>query len=104
MNAGFIYEYYLPANIKQITSAKRVTPSTSAAAIIIVVLISPLASGCLPIASMAEAANLPIPRPAPITASPAPMPAANAARLINNVYPFFSFLFRHSDGYSIVLY
>ena len=59
--------------MKQITSAKSETPSTRAAAMIIVVLISPVASGCLPIASIADAASLPIPIPVPITARPAPI-------------------------------
>jgi hypothetical protein len=67
--------YALTAKRIQTTRAKNATPSIKAAAIIIAVLIGPAASGCLPIASKAELANLPIPNPAPITAIPAPIPA-----------------------------
>ena len=46
------------------------------------VLISPNASGCLPLASIADPASLPIPIPAPITVNPAPTPAPKNAKSI----------------------
>lgn len=80
MSRKFIrFNYALIASKIQITRPKSATPSISAAAIIIDVLISPNASGFLPLASIAEPANLPIPNAAPITTRPAPIPAAKYA-------------------------
>ena len=50
--------------------------AVKAAAIIIVGLMSPCASGWRPLASRAAAASFPIPSPPPITANPAAIPAA----------------------------
>src|SRR5882672_372866 len=60
----------------QTTSAKSVTPSISAAAMIIEVRMSPVAAGWRAVPSIAAAARRPMPKPAPRTASPAPRPAA----------------------------
>src|SRR5882762_1276004 len=60
----------------QTTSANSVTPSISAAAMIIEVRMSPPADGWRAVPSMAAAASRPMPKPAPRTARPAPIPAA----------------------------
>src|SRR4051812_28033033 len=60
----------------QTTSANRVTPSMSAAAMIIEVRMSPPADGCRAVPSIASAPTLPMPKPAPSSASPTPNPAA----------------------------
>src|SRR5512140_473001 len=62
------------------TIAKSVTPSMRAAAMIIVVRMSPRAVGWRAEPSRAAAASLPMPRPAPMTARPAPKPAERKAR------------------------
>jgi hypothetical protein len=81
---------YLFAKLMQITRAKKVAPSISAAAIIIEVRIAPAASGCLPEASIADAASFPIPNPAPNTDNPAPIPAARypSPKLILSIESF----------------
>jgi hypothetical protein len=70
---------YLVARMMQTTSAKRVTPSMSAAAMIMLVRISAIADGWRLEPSIADAASLPMPMPAPMTAKPAPMPAERYA-------------------------
>src|SRR5512143_2986908 len=64
----------------QTTIANSVTPSMRAAAMIIVVRMSPRTVGWRAEPSRAAAASLPMPRPAPTTARPAPKPADRNAR------------------------
>src|SRR6185295_17554035 len=71
--------YDLLARMMQTTRAKRVTPSMSAAAMIMEVRMSPPADGCREVPSIAADASLPMPIPAPRTARPAPKPAARNA-------------------------
>ena len=82
--------------------ANKATPSTKAAMIIIFIRISPETSGWRAIASIAEPPILPIPKPAPITARPAPIAAPNlltptaaavASSCNNTVYRNITFLF-----------
>src|SRR6266508_4208074 len=68
------------ASRTQTTIANSVTPSMSAAAMIMVVRMSPRTVGWRAEPSRAAAASLPIPRPAPTTARPAPKPAERNAR------------------------
>ena len=81
--------YYLKESNKLITIAKKATPSTNAAATIMFERMSPIASGCLAIASIAFPPICPMPIPAPITATPAPKPApkcANPALASSKIY------------------
>ena len=79
--------YLLSANKIVTTSAKNVKPSIRAAAIIIVVLMSPLFSGCLAVLSRAALASLPIPKAAPITTKPDPRPDAKYERPKLSIVP-----------------
>ena len=54
-----------PDSKKQVTAQNKATPSIKADIIRAVVLISPAASGCLPVASAAAAVIFPIPSAAP---------------------------------------
>jgi hypothetical protein len=76
----FVCQYY-PAMKMERRIAISAAPSTKAAIRIIPDLISPDASGCLAIASIAFPPTIPIPIPAPITANPAPT-AANVPVMI----------------------
>src|SRR3954462_7473062 len=67
---------YFTARMMQTTSANRVTPSMRAAAMIIEVRMSPAEEGWRAVPSMAAAARRPMPKPAPMTARPAPSAAA----------------------------
>ena len=82
--AYFIFFVGYPTSFRTANKAtitpKRATPSMNAAVIIAKPLMSPPASGCLAIPSIALPANIPIPTPAPITANPAPN-AANPMKL-----------------------
>jgi hypothetical protein len=68
--------------MKHTTIANRAAPSISAATIIIDIRISLVDSGWRAIASIALAPIFPIPRLAPITASPAPMGAARDPKFV----------------------
>src|SRR5712664_3083357 len=76
----------------QTTIANSVAPSINAAAIIIVVRMSPVAAGWRAVPSIAAAASRPMPIPAPRTANPAPNPAERNARaklvMTNSITPF----------------
>ena len=79
-----IFNYFAPPS-KPITTPKSATPSIKAAAIIIVVVIFPEASGLRAIPSTAEPPILPIPIPAPRTAKPAPIAA---------ILPYILYIFK----------
>ena len=93
-NAVLIQPPTFPDNKKHVTAQNNATPSIKADIISAVVLISPAASGCLPVASAAAAVILPIPNAAPIVTKPAPKPAPIA---INPTSLSFSFLFYFND-------
>ena len=85
MNSVILFKYSFviypptePCNKKHVAAQNKATPSIKADIISAVVLISSTASGCLPIASAADAAKLPIPSPAPIVTKPAPTFKAQA--------------------------
>src|SRR5262249_15054069 len=60
--------------LRMMRSAKTLTPSINAAAMIIEVLMFPAISGCRDMLSTAAAASLPIPNAAPMITMPAPIP------------------------------
>ena len=61
----------------QTTSAKSVTPSMRAAAMIMEVRMSAADWGCRAVPSMAAAASFPMPAAPPMMVRPAPMPASS---------------------------
>lgn len=82
INLEFLLHDYYDIKIER-RMAISAAPSTNAAIRIIAERMSPDASGCLAIASIALPPTIPIPIPAPITARPAPIAAKVPVILLN---------------------